>query len=115
VRAQRQDTLARGDFGKWIVKHIDRWLAFARRLGLGIEQMEEIIFVTGCDRTRSWANIAFLEGQVDAQASFGVNVIHGAKGRIDWQFSPERVRGALLNQGPGGKVWVRKYTVSKRR
>jgi len=32
-----------------MLKHIDRWFAFARRLGLGIEQMEEIILVTGCD------------------------------------------------------------------
>jgi hypothetical protein len=56
------------------VKHIDSWFAFARKLGLGIEQMEEIILVTGCDRTRSWTNVAFLGGQADAQVSFGVRV-----------------------------------------
>jgi hypothetical protein len=41
---------------------------------LVIDQMEEIILVTGCHRTRSWANVAFLENQVDAQVSFGVKV-----------------------------------------
>jgi len=39
---------ARGDFGKWIVKHIDSWFAFARGLGLGIEHMEEIEQRSGC-------------------------------------------------------------------
>lgn len=110
VQAQRQNTLAREEFGKWMVKHIDRWFAFAQRLGLGIEQIEEIVFVTGCDHTRSWTNIAFLEGQGDAQASFGVDVLNAD---IRWQFSPERIHGALLNQGPEGKVcW---YAVFKGR
>jgi len=58
-----------------MLKHIDRWFAFARRLGLGIEQMEEIILVTGCDRTRSWTNVAFLGSQLDARVSFGVNAV----------------------------------------
>ena len=104
VQAQRQDTLALEAFGKWMVKHIDRWFAFARHLELGIKQMEEIILVTGCDRTRSWTNVAFLGSQADSQASFGVHV-HGVEGSgIDWQFSPEQIRGAVLNQGPCGKV-----------
>jgi hypothetical protein len=87
-----------------MVSHIDRWFAFARQLELGIEQMEELILVTGCDRARSWTNIAFLKNEWDAQASFGVEVTHGLEGRIRWQFSPDRVLGAVLNQGPSGKV-----------
>jgi hypothetical protein len=59
--------------------------------------MEEIILVTGCDRTRSWTN-------VDAQASFGVKVVHDLDTSVDIQFSPRHVEGALLNQGPEGKV-----------
>jgi len=30
VDASRQDTLARRDFGRWMIKHIDYWFAFAR-------------------------------------------------------------------------------------
>jgi hypothetical protein len=87
-----------------MVMHIDRWFAFARQLELGIEQMEELILVTGCDRARSWLNVAFLKNQVDAQVSFGVEVSPGLEGSIGWQFSPERIRGAVLNQGPSGRV-----------
>jgi hypothetical protein len=103
VDAQRQDTLARRDFGQWIIKHIDSWLAFARRLGLGIEQMEEIILVTGYHRTRSWANVAFLEGHTDAQASFKIKMEHVPAIGVKWQYSSESsqiTRGAICNWGP---------------
>lgn len=69
--------------------------------------MEEIVFVTGCDCTRSWTNVAFLEGQEDAHASFLSRVVvdkNDGSTSINWHFSPERIRGALLNQGPEGKV-----------
>jgi len=91
-----------------MVKQIDHWFAFAQRLGLGIEQMEEIVFVTGYDCARSWTNVAFLEGEGEARASFGVEFVggyhDGSDANIKWHFSPERIRGALLNQGPEGEV-----------
>ena len=104
VEYKCQDTRARGDFGKWMLKHIDRWFAFARGLGLGIDQMEEIVLVTGCDCTRSWANVTFLEGQTIAQASFGVKVVEGRDIGINWQFAPGNTQGAVCNWGPEGKV-----------
>ena len=108
VKARREDTLVGGYFGTWIVKHIDRWFAFARELGL-IEQMEEIILVTGCDHTRSWTNVAFFGNEHNARATFGVKVEavlvdHGSAIRIEWQSSPEHVQGAVLHRGPDGTV-----------
>jgi|SRR6266850_1027574 len=105
VESHCQDTLARADFAKWIVKHIDTWFAFTKKLGLGIEQMEEIILVTGRDRTKSWVNVAFLGCEADAQGSFGFKVVPDLVGdSIEWQLCPGKVRGAVLNKGPGGKV-----------
>jgi len=104
VNVRRENTLAMGDFGEWILKHIDSWFAFARRLGLGIEQMEDIILVTGCDRTKSWTNVTFLGSNVDARVSFGVNAVDGPNAGVRFQFSPENVRGAVLNRGPEGTV-----------
>jgi hypothetical protein len=101
--AWREDTLARGDFGRWIVKHIDSWIAFARKLGRGVEEMEEIILVTGCDRARSWTNVAFSGNPVDSQVSFGVKV-EGDDTRISFQFSPEKTQGAVMRHGPEGTV-----------
>ena len=105
LEAHCQDTLARGDFGQWIVKHIDTWFAFTRELGFGIEHMEEIILVTGRDRTKSWANVAFLGCEADAQGSFGFKLALSPVGdSIEWQLSPRKIRGAVLNKGPGGMV-----------
>ena len=87
-----------------MVTHIDRWFAFARQLELGIEHMEELILVTGCDRARSWTNVAFLKNQLDAQVSFEVEVTHGPEGKISWQVSPDQIRDTVFNQGPSGKV-----------
>jgi hypothetical protein len=87
------------------VKHIDNLFAFARKLMLGIEEMQEIILVTGFHRARSWTNVAFLENQVDAKVSFGVKV-EGPDTSINFQFSPENAQGAVTSQGPEGTVRI---------
>jgi len=104
VETQRQDTRARGTFGEWMLQHVDSWLAFTRRLGLGIEQMEEIVLVTGCHLTRSWANVTFLEGQTYAQAPHGINVIQGHD--INWHFSHgnTNTQGVVCSWGPAEPV-----------
>ena len=104
VAARRQDTRARGDFGKWMVSHIDSWFAFAGALGLGIEHMEEIVLVTGLHLTRSWANVTFLEGHANGQATLGVKVNNGQDVDITWHSSVGSVRGGMRNWGPEGKV-----------
>ena len=105
VYAKAENTVASADFAKWIVSHIDRWFAWARQLGLGVDRMEDIVLVTGAHCTRSCANVAFPGGQDDAQISFGAKVNHSDDGvSIDWQFSPEQNRGVVLNHGPEGKV-----------
>jgi hypothetical protein len=104
VTARRADTLAKRDFSAWILKHIDRCFAFIQELGLGIEQMEEIILVTGYDRTRSWTNVAFLGDQKDARVSFRVKVVNALDSSIRIQFSHRHAKGALLNHGPERKV-----------
>ena len=103
--AKGEDTVASEDFGKWIIKHISRWFAWARQLGLGVNWMEDIILVTGTHRTRSWTNVAFPGGQVDARASFGAKVDHrGDIITLSWQLSHEHNRGVVLNYGPDGEV-----------
>ena len=97
--AQRKDTTARGDFAKCIIKHIDEWFAFARECGLGISR-EDIILVTGCHLTRTWATIAFREE--GEQVSFGVQV--SGVSDVMWQFTREGAQGVAYNLGPSGQV-----------
>ena len=88
-----------------MIKHIDTWFVWARQLGFGIGRMEDIILVTGADRTRSWTNVAFPGGPEDSHISFGANLTsRGDSVAINWTFSHERNRGAVLNRGPNGEV-----------
>ena len=66
--------------------------------------MEEIVLVTGYHRTKSSANVAFLEHQGDAQVSFGGTRVAGREASIKWRFSP--IRGGMLNCGPDGNLTV---------
>ena len=105
TEAKRADTVANTKFGKWIIMHIDRWFAWARQLELGVDRMEDIVLVTGTHRTRSCTNVAFPGGQEDARALLGAKVDHrGDIVAINWQFSHEHNRGAVLNCGPSGEV-----------
>jgi hypothetical protein len=80
--AQRKDTAARGDFAKFITKHINEWFAFTQVRGFGISR-EDIILVTGCHLARTWAAIAFQEKE--EKVSFGVQVT--GISNATWQFS----------------------------
>ena len=103
MAARREDTVVLGLFRRWIVKHIDSWFDFALELELGLA-MEDIILVTGCHRTRSWANIAFNEVQAGAQLSLEVDVADALGTNITWGVSKVHIQGAVYNQGPGGRV-----------
>ena len=105
TEARCENTIALGDFGKWMIKHIDSWFSWIRLLGVGINRMEDVVLVTGTHRTRSWTNVAFPGGQVDGLVSFGANVAtRGAVVTVNWKFSHEYSRGAVLNYGPNGEV-----------
>ncbi|KAN0133862.1 hypothetical protein V8E53_008294 [Lactarius tabidus] len=122
IQARCKNTVALGDFGEWMIKHIDSWFAWVRRLGVGIEKMEDVVLVTGTHRTRSWTNVAFPGGQVDGLVSFGANVAtRGEMVTINWKFSHEYTRGAVMNYGPNGEdlpedqcIFIRGFRVARK-
>ena len=87
-----------------MLKHIEDLFTFAQGLRLGIERMEEIVLVTGCDLTRSSTNVAFYEHY--AQVSLGVKVYHDVSNNvsINWRTLPESGQGAFIHRGPSGTV-----------
>ena len=98
--AEREDTIAHGDFGKWIVKNIYECIKVAEDLGLGVSRMEDIILVTGRHLARSWVNVAFSESQGRARVSFGVQV----SGVSGVHLNERNMRGGELKLGPSGEV-----------
>ena len=66
--------------------------------------MEEIILVTGCHRTKSWFNVAFLERHADAQGSFRMKEKYDPAVRVKRQFSAWSAQGAVCNWSPEEEV-----------
>jgi hypothetical protein len=73
---------------------------FANRIGLGVQQMEDIILVTGCHIARSWVHVAFPGNQSTETVSFRAdtdknNTVYLREGSRD---------GGRLKLGPRGGV-----------
>lgn len=98
--AEREDTVARDDFGKWLVKNIDSCMRIAEELGLGINRMEDIILVTGRHLARSWINTVFSECRGRAQVSFIAQVT----GDSSLHLEERNASGGDLKLGPSGEV-----------
>ena len=102
--AQREDTPARGDFGRWIIEHIEACFAFANHLGLGIKGMEDIILITGYHCTESWIAATLYESQMGSRVSFRVqgSSTHSGDSHVDLKWID--AHGGTLKLGPLGKV-----------
>lgn len=98
--ADHEETVAHGDFSKWIVKNVDDCLRVAEDLGCGVNRMEDIILVTGRHLARSWISVAFSESLAGAQVSFNVR----ASGNSSVHLEERDVRGGELKLGPSGEV-----------
>jgi len=114
VPAQCEDTIAHGDFSKWITRNIDDCMRLAEDLGWGVNRMEDIILVTGRHLAKSWVNVAFSESRRGAQVSFGVRV----SGVSGVHLEERNGTGGELKLGPSGEnlpenqcIFVRGYRV----
>ena len=100
--AEREDTVTRGDFGRWLVTHIDDCMRIAEELGLGVNRMEDIILVTGRHLARSWINAIFSEYRVRAEVSFVAQVT----GDSSIHLEERNASGGDLKLGPSGEVGI---------
>jgi len=100
--AALEETIAHGDFGKWIIKNIDDCLKVAEDLGCGVNRAEDIILVTGRHLARSWISVAFSEsrGGAGSEVSFAVRMSGDSSIRLD----ERNVNGGELKLGPSGRV-----------
>ena len=98
--SERHDTVARGDFGEWILENIDTCFKVAEDLGYGVERMEDIILVTGCHLAKSCVSVAFSGHEGGSEVSFGVRVSSNSGVHFDGR----NVNGRGLKLGPSGEV-----------
>ena len=98
--SERHDTVARGDFGEWMLENIDDCFKVAEDLGYGVERMEDIILVTGCHLAKSWVSAAFSDSRGGSEISFGVRVSRNS----GVHFDERNTNGRGLKLGPSGEV-----------
>ncbi|KZV60978.1 hypothetical protein PENSPDRAFT_759712 [Peniophora sp. CONT] len=86
-------------YKKHAMTHIESWHEFAvQRCGLDIA-LEDVVFVTGVDRTTSWATAIFADTRLDTQ--FGLQVQYATVGaQLAAKFSWHHTQNALVNSGP---------------
>ena len=98
--AEREDTVARGDFEKWIINNIYNCMRLAEERGLGVNRMEDIILVTGRHLARSWVRAIFSESRGGAEISFIAQTSGGSVVHLE----ERNASGAQFEFGPSGEV-----------
>ncbi|KAH9962830.1 hypothetical protein BC827DRAFT_1129790 [Russula dissimulans] len=81
--AHREDVIRTKVFETYIRRYCDSWLELATLGGYDVK-LEDIIFVTGCDMTSSWALAAFTNPPWDADMSLSVLPVGPASARFQW-------------------------------
>ncbi|KAH9171310.1 hypothetical protein EDB89DRAFT_1118021 [Lactarius sanguifluus] len=79
--ADSVDAIRTKIFGRYIRKHCDSWLEFATINGLGV-RLEDIVLVTGCDLTSSWAMAVFVNSWDPIRLS--VQASQAGSARFQW-------------------------------
>ena len=93
--AEREDTVALGDFGKWMVNNIYNCMRLAEERGMGVNHMEDIILVA-CVIWRGRGSEPFSLKAGVVQRSRCSPRVRG--------FRRRNVSGAQLEFGPNGEV-----------
>lgn len=57
--ARSEDVIRTKLFEDYIRDNVDNWLRWSRKEGFPVENMEDLILVTGCTLAKSWAAAAF--------------------------------------------------------
>ena len=78
----RMDAIRTELFETYMIKHCASWVELAI-MGVFDVKLEDIIFVTGCDLTSSWAMAVFMYPR-DAEMSLSVQPVGYASARFQW-------------------------------
>ena len=58
-KGQRRDVIPIKVFKEYIRDNVDNWFHWSKKMKLPVEQMEDLVLVTGCTLVTSWAAAAF--------------------------------------------------------
>ena len=93
------EALSKQTYKRYLYQCIDSWYALTRRLGLSL-RMEDIILVTGCDLTKSWANAIIFEHSVEGGLDLEVTFAPAGGAKVTTDIRWTTTQSALVNTGP---------------
>lgn len=100
----REDVLRTKAFEGYIRDNVYSWFHFAKRTGLDVERMEDLILVTGCTLATSWGVAAFVDSTQDAEVS-----LRSSETNIDWR----EISPSVIYQS-SGPIEVRPHSQYRR-
>ena len=65
----REDIVRKKAFENYIRDNVFKWFTWTQDNELGVERIEELILVSGCTLTTSWAVAAFVDNTMDSEIS----------------------------------------------
>ena len=73
-------------FEDYIRDNVVSWFDWSKKIGLGVERMEDLILVTRCTLVTSWGVAAFVDRSEsqEAEISFAVNTFADGGGSFNW-------------------------------
>jgi hypothetical protein len=89
-----EDVIRTKVFEDYIRDHIDSWFSLAKRHGLGVKRMEDLILVTGCTLVSSWGVAAFLDDTQDSEVSLRSRSFNNDEASFEWRMA----RGSVAFQ-----------------
>jgi len=97
---RREDVIRPKAFGDYIRDNVVSWFEWSKKIGLGVEHMEDLILVTGYTLVTSWATAAFLGRSGTAE----ISLIH-TPDESERCFAFSNIRGDVnLHQGLSSKA-----------
>ena len=88
---RHEDAIRTKVFEDYMRDHVDRWFNWAQNNKLDVEQMEDLILVSGCTLVTSWAAAAFVDDTKDTEISL-VSSPRNYDTRFDWR----HIRGRVI-------------------
>jgi len=80
----RQDVIRTKAFEDYIRDHVDRWFTWAQRIQLGVEQIENLILVSGCTLVTSWAAAVCVDNASEAEISLETRTFSDVGASFFW-------------------------------
>ncbi|KAF8516249.1 hypothetical protein JB92DRAFT_2272739 [Gautieria morchelliformis] len=102
--ARRTDALRKTNFTRYVLENHSKWLKFANDVHERGISADQLLMVTGCDKTSQWACAAFLASSNQIGVEFRVGNVGVAQGGVSVWGSWNHCQFVEAHSGPSSRV-----------